>query len=168
MKFDSKSINISFCILVFILGTTSGCGVEATENNVSQDVAKEITVQEINADRGDACECVNASLMKINSFIEIMNGEEFSTSQSLNEGLTIAMEGCMEAKGHREADGAWSDSMAQCESFTQVRDAMLEVRKRAIVLKNIEQEEFAKTTDYSNGTGAAGILDRLREGTQVN
>ena len=168
MKFDSKSIKLSFCILVAILGATTGCIVETNENDVSQDVPKELTIQEINADRGDACECVNASLLKINSFIEIMNGEEFSNSQFLNEGLTIAMEGCMEAKGHREADRAWSDAMAQCESFTQVRDAMLEVRKRAIVLKNIEQEEFAKTTDYSNGIGAAGILDRLRDGTQVN
>ena len=168
MKFDFKLINVSIYILGFILVTTTGCSVETTENKVSQDVAKELTVQEINADRGDACECVNASLLKINSFIEVMNGEEFSTSQSLNDGLTLAMEGCMEAKGHREADRAWSDAMAKCESFTHVRDAMLEVRKRALVLKDIEQEEFAKTTDYSKGMGAAGILDRLREGTQVD
>ena len=70
IKFYFKLINLSIYILGFILVTTTGCSVETTENNVSQDVVKELSVQEINADRGDACECVNASLLKINSFIE--------------------------------------------------------------------------------------------------
>ena len=45
---------------------------------------------------------------------------------------------------------------------------MFQVRERAVVLKDLEQEEFVNNTKDSNGQGAAGILDRLRDGTQGN
>ena len=165
----SQLITLWFSIVASIFFITStGCGVDSTEKEVIQDETKELTVEEINADRGDACECVDTSLLKITSFVEKMDAEEFSTSQTLNLGLSIAMSGCMETKGHREADKIWSEEMSKCESFVLVRDAMLQVRNRALVLKEREQDEFSKSTEESNGLGVSGILDRLRDGAQSN
>jgi hypothetical protein len=166
-KSHSQFITVGLSIVAFIFFiATTGCGVDSTETEVLQDETKEFTVEEINADRGDACECIDASLLKITSFVEKMDAEEFSTSQSLNLGLSIAMSGCMEIKGHREADKAWSEAMSKCESFVLIRDAMLQVRNRALVLKEREQDEFAKNIDDSNGLGVSEILDRLRDGAQ--
>jgi hypothetical protein len=74
----------------------------------------------------------------------------------------------MTPKGQKEADRAWSAAISKCESFEEVREAMFQVRERAVVLKDLEQEEFVNQTKDSNGQGAAGILDRLRDGTQGN
>ena len=166
-KFYSQLITTGICTVFSISFITStGCNVDSSENEGMKHATEELTVEEINADRGDACECVDVSLLKITSFVENMDAEEFSTSQSLHLGLEKAMSGCMEIKGHREADRVWSEAMSNCESFTMVRDAMLQVRDRALVLKEREQEEFSKNTDESNGLGVSGILDRLRDGAQ--
>ena len=165
MKLYSKSFNVVVCILfsVFYM-TTTGCDVE----DAAQDVPKELTVEEINADRGDACECIDSALLKLNAFLEVMTDEEYSTSKSLHDGLSLTMSGCMTPKGQKEADRAWSAAISKCESFVQVREVMFQVRERALVLKNLEQEDFANKTKESKGVGAAGILDRLRDGTQGN
>jgi hypothetical protein len=169
MKLYSKIFKVGMCLLVPVLCmTTIGCDAEGTAKEVSQDVATELTVEEINADRGDACECINTALLKLNAFLEVMNDAEYSTSKSLNDGLSLTMSGCMTPKGQKEADRAWSAAISKCESFEEVREAMFQVRERAVVLKDLEQEEFVNQTKDSNGQGAAGILDRLRHGTQSN
>ena len=169
MKLYSKSFNVGVCILFSIFCiTTTGCDVEDAAQEASQDVPKELTVEEINADRGDACECIDSALLNLNAFLEVMTDEEYSTSKSLNDGLSLAMSGCMAPKGQKEADRAWSAAISKCESFVQVREGMFQVRERALVLKNLEQEEFANKTKESKGVGAAGVLDRLRDGTQRN
>jgi hypothetical protein len=169
MKLYSKIFNVGMCLLVPVLCMTIiGCDAEGTAKEVSQDVATELTVEEINADRGDACECINTALLKLNAFLEVMNDAEYSTSKSLNDGLSLTMSGCMTPKGQKEADRAWSAAISKCESFEEVREAMFQVRERAVVLKDLEQEEFVNQTKDSNGQGAAGILDRLRHGTQSN
>ncbi|MDE0918386.1 MAG: hypothetical protein OSA04_08755, partial [Flavobacteriales bacterium] len=63
MKLYSKLFNVSMYVLVAVLClTTIGCDSEGTaqdaSQDASQDVPKELTVEEINADRGDACECI--------------------------------------------------------------------------------------------------------------
>ena len=169
MKLYSKLFNVGVCLLVAVLCmTTIGCDAEGTAKEVSQDVATELTVEEINADRGDACECIDSALLKLNAFLEVMNDAEYSTSKSLNDGLSRTMSGCMSPKGQKEADSAWSAAIANCESFVQVREAMFQVRERAVVLKDLEQDEFVNQTKDSNGLGAEGILNRLRDGTQGN
>jgi len=169
MKLYSKLLNVSMCVLVAVLCiTTIGCDAEGPSKEASQDVPQELTVEEMNADRGDACECIDSALLKLNAFIEVMTEEEYSTSKSLNAGLSLTMSGCMTPKGQKEADSAWSAAISKCESFVQVRDAMFQVRERALVLKDLEQDEFVNQTKDSNGQGASEILDRLRDGTQGN
>ena len=169
MKLYSELFNVSICVLVAVLCmTTIGCDSEGTAPDAIQDIPKELTVEEINADRGDACECLDSALLKLNAFLEVMTEDTYSTSKSLNEGLSLAMSGWMTPKGQREADLAWSEAISKCESFVQVREAMFQVRERALDLKNIEQDEYANKSKDSQGLGAAGILDRLRDGTQAN
>ena len=169
MKLYSKLFNVGMCLLVpFLCMTTIGCDAEGTAKEASQDVSTELTVEEMNADRGDACECIDSALLKLNAFLEVMNEAEYSTSKSLNDGLSLTMSGCMTPKGQKEADHAWSAAISKCESFVEVREAMFQVRERAVVLKDLEQEEFVNQTKDSNGQGAEGILDRLRDGTQGN
>ena len=169
MKLYSKLLNVSMCVLVAVLCmTTIGCDSEGTAPDAIQDIPKELTVEEINADRGDACECIDSALLKLNAFLEVMTEDTYSTSKSLNDGLSQTMSGCMAPKGQREADLAWSEAISKCESFVQVREAMFQVRERALDLKDIEQDEYANKSKDSQGLGAAGILDRLRDGTQAN
>ena len=169
MKLYSKIFKVGMCLLIPVLCmTTIGCDAEGTAKEVSQDVATELTVEEINADRGDACECIDSALLKLNAFLEVMNDAEYSTSKSLNDGLSVTMSGCMTPKGQKEADKAWSAAITKCASFVQVREAMFQVRERAVVLKDLEQDEFVNQTKDSNGQGASEILDRLRDGTQGN
>ena len=125
-------------------------------------------MEEINADRGDACECIDSALLKLNAFLEVMNDAEYSTSKSLNDGLSLTMSGCMTPKGQKEADLAWSEAISKCESFEEVREAMFQVRERAVVLKDLAQDEFVNQTKDTNGLGAEGVLNRLRDGTQGN
>ena len=169
MKLYSKLFNVGMCLLVPVLClTTIGCDAEGTAMQASQDVATELTVEEINADRGDACECIDSALLKLNAFLEEMNDAEYSTSKSLNDGLSLTMSGCMTPKGQKEADLAWSEAISKCESFEEVREAMFQVRERAVVLKDLAQDEFVNQTKDTNGLGAEGVLNRLRDGTQGN
>ena len=169
MKLYSELFNVSMYVLVAVLCmTTIGCDSEGTAPDAIQDIPKELTVEEINADRGDACECIDSALLKLNAFLEVMTEDTYSTSKSLNDGLSQTMSGCMAPKGQREADLAWSEAISKCESFVQVREAMFQVRELALVLKDIEQDEYANKSKDSQGMGAAGILDRLRDGTQGN
>ena len=169
MELYSKLFNVGMCLLVPVLClTTIGCDAEGTAMQASQDVATELTVEEINADRGDACECIDSALLKLNAFLEVMNDAEYSTSKSLNDGLSLTMSGCMTPKGQKEADLAWSEAISKCESFEEVREAMFQVRERAVVLKDLAQDEFVNQTKDTNGLGAEGVLNRLRDGTQGN
>lgn len=169
MKLYSKLFNVSMCVFCAVLCMNIiGCDAEGNAKEASHDVPKALTVEEINADRGDACECIDSALLKLNAFLEVMTGEQYATSKSLNDGLSLAMAGCMTPKGQKEADSAWSKAIAKCESFVQVREAMFQVREQALILKDIEQNEFANKSKDSKGDGAAEILDRLRDGTQGN
>jgi len=169
MKLNSKLFNVSMCVFcAFLCMTTIGCDTEGTANEAPQDVPEELTVEEINAKRGDACECIDSALLKLNAFLEVMTDEDYSTSKSLNDGLSLAMAGCMTPTGQKEADSAWSKAISKCDSFVQVREAMFQVREQALILKDIEQNEFANQSKDSKVDGAAGILDRLRDGTQGN
>ncbi|PCJ80226.1 MAG: hypothetical protein COA49_09605 [Bacteroidetes bacterium] len=173
-------MNILFTIRqqrLFVVGSAlslffiSSCGTETSSDSAtlnSEDTKNELTVEEINADRGDACDCVNTTLLEIDSFTERMNAGEYKTSQDLNAGLASAMSGCMQLTGHKEADKVWSQQMSECESFSKVRHAMMEVRDKALALKNAEQEDFVKDVKNENNIGASGVLDRLRDGTQSN
>ena len=69
MKLYSKLFNVGMCLLVPVLClTTIGCDAEGTAMQASQDVATELTVEEINADRGDACECIDSALLNLMLF----------------------------------------------------------------------------------------------------
>jgi hypothetical protein len=171
MFYSNKLTGVVVLGLITVLFSVVGCESDSSNDASSTSSAiapNEPTVAEINADRGDACECVNSTLVKIDVFTEEMNAGVYKTSQDLNAGLAIAMSGCMELKNHQEADKAWSLEMSGCEAFSQVRDAMMVVRDNALVLKEAEQDQFVKEVVKENGKGASGILDRLRDGTQSN
>ena len=134
-----------------------GCSFELDDTNESSE--KSQSIEQINAERGDACECISNTLDRIDAFIVKMNSGEYTKSLDLNAALINAMKGCMTPTGHQEADAAWSASMSGCESFLSIREAMILVSQKAALLKQSEQEELLNQTE--GNSDADKILNRL-------
>ena len=134
-----------------------GCSFELDDTNESSEKSK--SIEQINAERGDACDCISNTLDRVDAFTVKMNSGEFTKSSDLNAALIDAMKGCMTPTGHQEADAAWSASMSGCESLLSIREAMILVSQKAAVLKQSEQEELLNQTE--GNSDAAKILNRL-------
>jgi hypothetical protein len=125
------------------------------------DVAVERTVEEINAERGDPCDCIASKLEFIDAFTQELSDGKFTNSVDLNNAFSDVMKGCLSPLGHQEADAAWALAMNDCESFEEMKNAMKIVRDAAFDLKTSEQNEFIEEIE----SGSAGdILDRLKQG----
>jgi hypothetical protein len=123
------------------------------------DDAVERTVEEINAERGDPCDCIESKLATIDEFIEEVKAEAYATSDILNKAFATTMDGCLATLGHVEADLAWAQQLKDCESFGAIREAMIEVKSAVMSLKNEEQSEYLEDVD----DGASEVLDKLQD-----
>tara|TARA_B110000879_G_scaffold52616_1_gene74687 strand:+ start:265 stop:762 length:498 start_codon:yes stop_codon:yes gene_type:complete len=153
-----KSFSISISALAILSLSFVGCSDNNSGEN-SSELSKSMSIDEINSKRGDACECIESTLEKIDAFTVKMNEGVFLTSSELNSALIVAMEGCMTPTGHKDADAAWSLSMSGCENFMTIRNSMIVVSEKAAVLKKADQDAFFKSS--GGNTDASEILDRL-------
>ena len=153
-----KSFSISISALAILSLSFVGCSDNNSGEN-SSELSKSMSIDEINSKRGDACECIESTLEKIDAFTVKMNEGVFLTSSELNSALIVAMEGCMTPTGHNDADAAWSLSMSGCENFMTIRNSMIVVSEKAAVLKKADQDAFFKSS--GGDTDASEILDRL-------
>ena len=144
-------------VIAIVSFSISGCSSELDSENESS--SDSLSIEEINAERGDACDCVSSTLTKIDAFIVKMNSGEYKKSSDLNSALFVSMEGCMTPTGIRDADAAWSASMSGCESFLSLREALMLVTQNANLIKKAEQEELLKQT--GGPSGASEMLNRL-------
>ena len=151
-----KSFSISALAILSL--SFVGCSDNNSGEN-SSELSKSMSIDEINSKRGDACECIESTLEKIDAFTVKMNEGVFLTSSELNSALIVAMEGCMTPTGHKDADAAWSLSMSGCENFMTIRNSMIVVSEKAAVLKKADQDAFFKSS--GGDTDASEILDRL-------
>lgn len=152
-----KPNSIFILVLAIVSLSISGCSSELESENDSS--GHSLSIEEINAERGDACDCISSTIIKIDAFIVKMNSGEYKKSSDLNAALVVSMEGCMTPTGIQEADAVWSLSLAGCDSFLSIREAMMSVSQTATLLKQAEQEELLKKT--GGESGAAEILNRL-------
>jgi len=134
-----------------------GCSFELDDTKESSE--KNQSIEQINAERGDACDCISNTLDRLEAFTVKMNSGEYTKSSDLNAALIDAMKGCMTPTGHQEADAAWSASMSGCESFLSIRETMILVSQKAAVLRQSEQEELLNQTE--GNSDADKILNRL-------
>ena len=149
--------------LLFIFSVFAFTGCITTEPEENTEVIYEKTIEEINAERGDPCDCIDKSLLAIDLFLERMNADAFESSVELNAEFALTMQGCMQPLGHRAADLAWNQSMVGCDSFSIIREAMIMVKNFASNLKASEQASFVNSTTEE---GANGVLNRLQEGAK--
>ena len=153
-----KSFSISISALAILSISFVGC-LDNNSGENSSELSNSMFIEEVNSKRGDACECIESTLEKIDAFTVKMNEGVFQTSSELNSALIVAMKGCMTPTGHKEADAAWSLSMSGCENFMSIRNSMIVVSEKAAVLKKADQDAFFKTS--GGDTDASKILDRL-------
>ena len=143
-------------ILPFIAFVAIGCSSPAES---TPEVVEERTVEEINAERGNPCDCIESKLATLDVFIQEVKSEAFATSEILNKAFATTMDGCLATIGHVEADLAWAQQLKDCESFGLIREAMIEVKNAVMSLKDKEQSEFISDLD----DGATEVLDKLQE-----
>ena len=143
-------------ILLLIAFVAIGC---SSPSESTPDVAAERTVEEINADRGNPCDCIESKLATLDGFIDEVKSEAFATSEILNKAFATTMDGCLATIGHVEADLAWAQQLKDCESFGAIREVMIEVKNAVMSLKDKEQSEFIEGLD----DGATEVLDKLQE-----
>ena len=74
-------------ILPLIAVTAIGCSSSPEQN---EDAVDNRTVEEINAERGDPCDCIESKIEVLDGFISEVKEGEYSTSELLNKALTIA------------------------------------------------------------------------------
>ena len=143
-------------ILLLIAFVAIGC---SSYSESTPEVAAERTVEEINADRGNPCDCIESKLATLDGFIDEVKSESFATSEILNKAFATTMDGCLATIGHVEADLAWAQQLKDCESFGAIREVMIEVKNAVMSLKDKEQSEFIEGLD----DGATEVLDKLQE-----
>lgn len=143
-------------ILLLIAFVAIGC---SSSSESTPEVAAERTVEEINADRGNPCDCIESKLATLDGFIDEVKSESFATSEILNKAFATTMDGCLATIGHVEADLAWAQQLKDCESFGAIREVMIEVKNAVMSLKDKEQSEFIEGLD----DGATEVLDKLQE-----
>ena len=143
-------------ILPLIAIAAIGCSSSPKQN---EETGYHKTVEEINAERGDPCDCIDSKIEVIDGFISEVKEGKYSTSEILNKAFSATMDGCMATLGHVEADLAWAKSLKECESFNAIRDAMIEVKNAVVTLKESEQNQFVEGDD----TEAAEVLNKLQK-----
>ena len=143
-------------ILLLIAFVAIGC---SSPSESTPEVTAERTVEEINADRGNPCDCIESKLATLDGFIDEVKSEAFATSEILNKAFATTMDGCLATIGHVEADLAWAQQLKDCESFGEIREVMIEVKNAVMSLKDKEQSEFIEGLD----DGATEVLDKLQE-----
>ena len=143
-------------ILLLIAFVAIGC---SSSSESTPEVAAERTVEEINADRGNPCDCIESKLTTLDGFIDEVKSEAFATSEILNKAFATTMDGCLATIGHVEADLAWAQQLKDCDSFGAIREVMIEVKNAVMSLKDKEQSEFIEGLDE----GATEVLDKLQE-----
>ena len=143
-------------ILPIIAVTAIGCSSSPEQN---KDVVDNRTVEEINAERGDPCDCIESKIEVLDGFISEVREGKYSTSELLNKAFTATMDGCMATLGHVEADLAWAKSLKECESFSTIRDAMIEVKNAVLTIKESEQKDFVEGVDNE----ASEVLNKLQK-----
>lgn len=143
-------------ILPLIAVTAIGCSSSPEQN---KDAVDNRTVEEINAERGDPCDCIESKIEVLDGFISEVREGKYSTSELLNKAFTATMDGCMATLGHVEADLAWAKSLKECESFSTIRDAMIEVKNAVLTIKESEQKDFVEGEDNE----ASEVLNKLQK-----
>ena len=143
-------------ILPLIAVTVIGCSSSPDQNENTVDNR---TVEEINAERGDPCDCIESKIEVLDGFISEVREGKYSTSELLNKAFTATMDGCMATLGHVEADLAWAKSLKECESFSTIRDAMIEVKNAVVTIKESEQKDFVEGEDNE----ASEVLNKLQK-----
>ena len=143
-------------ILPIIAVIAIGCSSSPDQNEYT---VYHRTVDEINAERGEPCDCIDSKIEVINGFISEVKEGKYSTSELLNKAFSTTMDGCMATLGHVEADLAWAKSLKECESFSAIRDAIIEVKNAVETLKESEQKKFVEEDDIE----AAEVLNKLQK-----
>ena len=143
-------------ILPLIAVTAIGCSSSPEQN---KDAVDNRTVEEINAERGDPCDCIESKIEVLDGFISEVREGKYSTSELLNKAFTATMDGCMATLGHVEADLAWAKSLKECESFSTIRDAIIEVKNAVLTIKESEQKDFVEGEDNE----ASEVLNKLQK-----
>ncbi len=143
-------------ILPLIAVTAIGCSSSPEQN---EDAVDNRTVEEINAERGDPCDCIESKIEVLDGFISEVREGKYSTSELLNKAFTATMDGCMATLGHVEADLAWAKSLKECEGFSTIRDAMIEVKNAVLTIKESEQKDFIEGVDNE----ASEVLNKLQK-----
>ena len=143
-------------ILPLIAVIAIGCSSSPEQNEAT---VYHRTVEEINVERGDPCDCIESKIEVLDGFISEVKEGKYSTSELLNKAFTATMDGCMATLGHVEADLAWAKSMKECESFSAIRDAMIKVKNAVVTLKESEQKEFVEGDDNE----AEQVLNKLQK-----
>ena len=137
-------------IVVFAIG----CGAEPESENNRSTVAE---VEEILAEKGDACDCVNSKVDSFTAILEKAEAGEYASEMDISVAVSEALKGCMEPTGNRDADVLWSQKMMECERFDGVKLTLQDIQTVFRSIKQKKQEEFV------DGKSASEVLDKLQE-----
>ena len=135
---------------------TIGCGTD-TVSDLQNDVV-EVSIEELNAHKGDPCDCINIKLAVIDAIQVDIDSGKYTASESLNEAINATLDGCMSSVNHKDADLAWANSLKGCDTFGSLVQGMATIHATLLNLKQSEAQKFVQDTD-----GASGVLDKLQE-----
>ena len=133
-----------------------GCGTDAESESLNEVV--EVSIEELNAHRGDPCDCVNAKLEVIDAIQADIDAGKHTTTESLSDAINETLDGCMASVNHKEADLAWANSLKGCETFGSMVQGMANIHATLLNLKQSAEQEFVQAVE-----GASGVLDKLQE-----
>ena len=133
-----------------------GCGTDAESESLNEVV--EVSIEELNAHRGDPCDCVNAKLEVIDAIQADIDTGKHTTTESLSDAINETLDGCMASVNHKEADLAWANSLKGCETFGSMVQGMANIHATLLNLKQSAEQEFVQDVE-----GASDVLDKLQE-----
>ena len=133
-----------------------GCGTDSVSESQNEAVA--VSIEELNAHRGDPCDCVNAKLEVIVAIQADIDAGKHTTIESLNDAINETLDGCMASVKNKEADLAWANSLKGCETFGSMVKGMANIHATLLNLKQLDEQEFVQDVD-----GASDVLDKLKE-----
>lgn len=148
----NKLTTVAFASFAFL---AIGCGSEADSQDSERSTVAE--VEEILAERGDACDCVDSKIETFNSVFEKAQAGEYGSEMEISEAISEALKGCMEPSGNRDADTLWSQMMMECEGFDGIKLTLQDIQAVSRQMKEKKQEEFVE------GKSAGEVLDKLQE-----
>ena len=62
----------------------------------------EVSIEELNAHRGDPCDCVNAKLEVIDAIQADIDAGKHTTTESLSDAINETLDGCMASVNHKK------------------------------------------------------------------